>query len=78
MLYSYIDKLILKTSYDSENEIKYPNNFDNFSDVDDYILKSFFFRFYSAYCFCISEIIFVGVRRRRFDQTFVDLFRTSR
>ncbi len=66
MLYS-IDKLILKTGCDFENEMKCPDNFDNFFDIDDCILKFFFFRSCSAYCFCISEIIFVGIHRRRFD-----------
>jgi len=67
MLYNNTDKLILKTGCDSKNEIKYPDNSDNFSNIDNYILKLFFFRSYSAYYFRISEIVFAGVRRRRFD-----------
>ena len=67
MFYNNIDKLILKTSYNFENEIKCSDNSDNFFDVDDCILKLFFFRFCSVYYFCISEVVFVGVRRRRFD-----------
>ncbi len=63
-----INKLILKTDCDPENKIKYPDNSDNFSNIDDYILKFFFFRSYSAYYFRMSEIMFVGIRRRRFDQ----------
>src|SRR6266498_2881993 len=77
MLYN-INKLILKTGCDSENEIKCPDNSDNFSNIDNYILKFFFFRSYSAYCFCMPEVMFVGIRRRRFDQVSVDLFRVSR
>src|SRR6266536_5604786 len=77
MFYS-TDKLILKTGCDPENKIKYPDNFDNFSDVDNYILKLFFFRSYLVYCFYIPEIIFVGTRRRRFDQVFINLFRVNR
>jgi len=65
MLYS-TDKLILKTSYDPENKIKYPDNSDNSSNIDNYILK-LFFRSCSAYYFYISEIVFVGAHRRRFD-----------
>ncbi len=76
MFYS-IDKLILKTGCDPENEVKYPNNFNNFSNINDYILKFFFFRSYSAYYFHIPEMIFVGARRRRFDQISTDLFRVS-
>ncbi len=67
IFYNYIDKLILKTGCDSENEIKYSNNSDNFSNVDNYILKLFFFRSYSVYYFYISEVMFVGARRRYFD-----------
>ena len=63
---SYIDKLILKTGYDPKNEMKYFNNFSNFSNTDDCILK-FFFYFYSIYYFRIPEVIFIGARRRRFD-----------
>ncbi len=78
ILYNYTDKLILKTGCDFENEMKCPDNSDNFSDVDNYILKLFFFRSYSVYYFCISEIIFVGVYRRRFDQISVNSFRVNR
>jgi len=67
IFYSYTNKLILKTNYDPENKIKYSNNSDNFSDIDDYILKLFFFRSYSIYYFRIPEIVFVGIRRRHFD-----------
>ncbi len=67
MFYSYIDKLILKTGYDPKNKIKYLYNSDNFSDINDYILKLFFFRFYSVYYFRILEVMFVGAHRRRFD-----------
>jgi len=67
ILYNYTDKLILKTGYDPENEIKYPNNSDNSSNTDDYLLKLFFFRSYSAYYFRMPEVVFVGARRRRFD-----------
>ena len=74
---NYTDKLILKTDYDFENEMKCSNNFDNFSDVDDCILK-LFFRSCSVYYFCISEIIFVGARCCRFDQVSTNLFRVSR
>ncbi len=77
MLCNYTDKLILKTDYDPENEMKYPDNSDNSSNADDYILK-FFFRSCSAYCFRISEVIFVGARRRRFDQVSADPFRANR
>ncbi len=73
-----INKLILKTSYNPENEIKYPDNSDNSSNTYDYILKLFFFRSYSAYCFRIPEMVFVGTRRRRFDQVSADLFRVNR
>ena len=66
MFYS-TDKLILKIGCDSENEMKCFDNSDNFFNIDDYILKFFFFRSCSAYYFRISEIIFVGIRRRRFD-----------
>ena len=78
IFYSYINKLILKTGCDPENEMKCPDNSDNFSDIDDYILKLFFFRFCSAYYFYISEVMFVGARRRRFDQISTNLFRASR
>ncbi len=78
ILYNYIDKLILKTGYDPKNEMKYFNNFDNFSNIDNYILKLFFFRSYSIYYFRISEVVFVGARRRYFDQISADLFRVSR
>jgi len=74
MLYNYTDKLILKTGYDPKNEMKYPDNSDNSFDVDDYI---FFLHSCSAYCFCIPKMIFVGARRRRFDQISADLFRVS-
>ncbi len=73
---NYIDKLILKTGCDSE--MKCSDNFDNSSDVNDYILKLFFFRSCSVYYFCILEVVFIGARRRRFDQIFVNLFRASR
>ena len=76
MLYS-INKLILKTDCDLENKIKYPDNSDNFSNTDDYILK-LFFRFCSAYYFRIPEMVFVDARRCRFDQISADLFRASR
>src|SRR6266498_1187064 len=49
ILYSYTDKLIQKTGYDPEIEIKCPDNSDNSSDTNNYILKLFFFRFYSVY-----------------------------
>jgi len=65
MFYSNTDKLILKTDCDSENKINYSDNSDNFFDIDDF-LKPFFFRFYSAYYFCMSKMIFGGTRRRRF------------
>jgi len=77
MFYSYIDKLILKTGCDLENEMKYPDNSDNFSNIDDCFLK-LFFRSCSAYCFCMPEMVFVGARRRRFDQISADLFRVNR
>ncbi len=48
-------------------KMKYPDNSDNFSDADDYLLKLFFFRSYLAYYFYISEMVFVGTRRRHFD-----------
>ncbi len=67
ILYNYIDKLILKTGCDPENEIKYPDNSNNFFDINDYILKLFFFYSCSAYYFYISEVVFVGARRRHFD-----------
>ena len=76
MFCSYIDKLILKTGCDSENEVKYSDNSDNSSNTD--ILKLFFFRSYSTYYFRMSEIIFGGARRRRFDQISADPFRASR
>jgi len=66
MFYS-INKLILKTGCDFENEMKCFDNFDNFSDIDDCLLKLFFFCSCSAYYFRIPEMIFVGTRRRRFD-----------
>ncbi len=66
ILYNNINKLILKTDCDSENKTKCLNNSDNSSNID-YILKLFFFRSYSVYYFRISEIVFGGVRRRRFD-----------
>ena len=75
---SYTNKLILKTDCDPKNEMKCPDNSDNFSNIDNYILKLFFFRSYSAYYFCIPEIAFVGARRRCFDQISTDLFRASR
>ena len=75
MFYS-IDKLILKTDCDPENEIKCSDNSDNFSDIDDYILK-LFFRSCSAYYFYIPKMIFVGVRRRRFNQISTNPFRAS-
>ena len=78
MLYNYTDKLILKTSCDPENEIKYPDNSDNSSNINDYILKLFFFRSCSAYYFRMSEVVFVGARRRRFDQISANPFRASR
>ena len=74
---NYTDKLILKTDYNPENEIKYSDNSDNFSNINNYILKFFFFRSYSIYYFRISKIIFVGARRRRFDQIFADPFRVN-
>ncbi len=61
------NKLILKTGCNPENEIKYSDNSDNSSNIDNYILKLFFFRSYSAYYFRISEIVFVGAYRPRFD-----------
>ncbi len=67
ILYNYTDKLILKTDYNPKNKIKYPDNSDNFFNINNYILKLFFFRSYSVYYFYISEVMFVGVRRRRFD-----------
>ena len=76
MFCSYTDKLILKTGCDPENEMKCPDNSDNFSDVDDYILK-LFFRSYSVYYFRISEVIFVGVCCRRFDQISTNPFRVN-
>ncbi len=78
ILCNYIDKLILKTDYNPENEINCPNNFDNFFDIDDCILKLFFFRSYSVYYFRISEVIFVGTRRCRFDQISANPFRVNR
>ena len=77
LIFYSTDKLILKTGCDPKNKIKCPNNSDNFSNIDDYILK-FFFRSYSAYYFRMPEMVFVGARRRRFDQIFVDLFRINR
>ncbi len=76
MLYS-TNKLILKTGCDPENEIKYLDNSDNFSDIDDCILKLFFFRSYSVYYFRMPEMVFVSVYRRRFNQIFTDSFRAS-
>jgi len=76
MLYN-TDKLILKTGCDPENEMKCPDNSDNSSNIDDYILK-LFFRSCSAYCFRMPEMVFVGARRRRFDQVSADPFRTNR
>jgi len=72
------NKLILKISYDPENEIKCPDNSDNSSNINNYILKFFFFRSCSAYYFRIPEIIFVGAHRRRFDQVSADPFRANR
>ena len=72
------NKLILKTNCDPKNKIKYPDNFDNFFDINNYILKLFFFRSYSAYYFHIPEIIFVDTRRRRFDQISTNPFRANR
>ncbi len=77
ILYS-TDKLILKTDCDPENEMKCPDNFDNFSNIDDYILKLFFFRSCSAYRFRIPEMVFVGIRCRHFDQISADPFRANR
>ncbi len=71
------NKLILKTGCNPENKIKYPDNSDNFSNTNDYILILFFFRSYSAYYFRIPEVVFVGVCCRRFDQISVDLFRIN-
>ncbi len=76
MFYS-TDKLILKTGCDPENEIKYPDNSNNFSNIDDCILKLSFFRSYLAYYFYIPKMIFVGVRRRRFNQISTNPFRAS-
>ncbi len=67
MFYNYIDKLILKNGCNPKNEMKCFDNSDNSSDIDNYILKLFFFRFYSTYCFRMSEMVFVDIRRRRFD-----------
>ncbi len=58
--------------------MKCPDNSDNSSDIDDYILKLSFFRSCSAYCFRMPEMVFVGARRRRFDQVSADPFRVSR
>ncbi len=71
---NYTDKLILKTDYNPENEIKYSDNSDNFSNINDYILKLFFFRSYSTYYFYISEMIFAGAHRRLFDQISINPF----
>jgi len=62
-----IDKLILKTGCDLENKMKCSDNSDNSSNINDCILKFFFFRSYSVYYFRISEMVFVDARRRRFD-----------
>ena len=78
LIFYNIDKLILKTGCDPENEIKYFNNSDNFSNINDYILKLFFFRSCSAYYFRIPEVIFVDTHRRHFDQVFTNLFRANR
>ena len=78
MFYNYTDKLILKTDYDPENEMKCPDNSDNFSNTDDYILKLFFFRSYLTYYFRIPKMIFVDIRRRRFDQISTNPFRVNR
>ncbi len=67
IFYNYIDKLILKTDCDFENKIKYFNNFNNFFNINNYILKLFFFRSYSVYYFYILKIVFAGARRRYFD-----------
>ncbi len=67
LIFYSTNKLILKTDYDSENKIKYSDNSDNFSNINNYILKLFFFRSYSIYYFRISEIVFVDTRRRCFD-----------
>ena len=77
MFYNYTDKLILKTGYNPENEIKCPDNSDNFFNIDDYILK-LFFRSCSVYCFRIPEVVFIGAYRRRFDQVSTNPFRVSR
>jgi len=77
MLYNYTDNLILKTDYNPENEMKCPDNSDNSFNTDDCILKPFF-RSCSAYYFRMPEIMFVGVRRRRFDQVCTNPFRVSR
>ena len=76
MLCNNTDKLILKTGCDPENEVKCPDNSDNSSDADDFLML--FFRSCSAYCFRMPEVVFVGARRRRFDQVFADLFRVNR
>ena len=77
MFYNNTDKLILKTGCDPENEVKCPDNSDNSSDADDCILK-LFFRSCSAYCFRIPKVVFVGARRRRFNQVSANPFRASR
>ena len=77
LIFYSINKLILKTGCDSKNEIKYPDNSNNFSNIDNYILK-LFFRSYSAYYFCIPEVIFVDTYRRRFDQISANPFRVNR
>ncbi len=76
MLYN-TDKLILKTNCNPENEIKCPDNSDNFSNINDYMLKLFFFCFCSAYYFRIPKIIFVGACRYHFDQISANPFRAN-
>ena len=67
LMFYNINKLILKTDCDFKNEIKYPDNSDNFSNTNNYILKFFFFRSCSIYYFRIPKMVFIDTRRRRFD-----------